>query len=160
VAQLCEDLEEDVEKINSELDRMGYNIGIRLIEEFLARSMLPPCRTFQESADVLAKVGFKMFLGVQAQVAFSPEDEKRFSVILTPEENPLIEFVELPENLLKKRLSFSTVLAGVIRGCLEGILMRVETSVVKCPLLGDKFTEIVVSLKEIMREEYRNTDED
>ena len=39
--------------------------------------------------------------------------------ILTFEENPLTEFVELPEEALEGGLWFSNVLCGVIRGALE-----------------------------------------
>jgi hypothetical protein len=35
---------------------MGYNIGTRLIEEFLARSSLGRCADFREVGEVVAKV--------------------------------------------------------------------------------------------------------
>ena len=34
----------------------GYNIGVRLIEDFLARSNVGRCLDFRETADVIAKV--------------------------------------------------------------------------------------------------------
>ena len=34
----------------------GYNIGTRLIEDFLARSGVPRCNGFLETAEVIAKV--------------------------------------------------------------------------------------------------------
>ena len=34
----------------------GYNIGVRLIEDFLARSNVGRCNDFRETADVIAKV--------------------------------------------------------------------------------------------------------
>lgn len=34
----------------------GYNIGVRLIEDFLARSNIGRCQDFRETADVIAKV--------------------------------------------------------------------------------------------------------
>ena len=34
----------------------GYNIGVRLIEDFLARSNIGRCNDFRETADVIAKV--------------------------------------------------------------------------------------------------------
>jgi hypothetical protein len=34
----------------------GYNIGIRLIDEFLAKSNSAKCTDFRETADVIAKV--------------------------------------------------------------------------------------------------------
>lgn len=48
--------------------RRGYNIGVRLIDEFLAKAQVGQCGSFAETAEVIAKVGFKMFLGVVAEV--------------------------------------------------------------------------------------------
>eukprot|EP00606_Chrysophyceae_sp_TOSAG23-5_P001609 GSChrysophyteH2.ASY1.ANO1.1151.1 assembled CDS len=62
VTQVIQDYEE-VDKINIQLEKMGHSIGVRLIDELLAKSGLgsgPPC-TFRETADVIAKVAFKMF---------------------------------------------------------------------------------------------------
>ncbi|AWP02086.1 Trafficking protein particle complex subunit 3 isoform 3 [Scophthalmus maximus] len=55
VTQLCKDYEND-EEVNKQLDKMGYNIGVRLIEDFLARSSIGRCQDFRETADVIAKV--------------------------------------------------------------------------------------------------------
>ncbi|KAM1041431.1 hypothetical protein ACFX13_031357 [Malus domestica] len=55
VRQLLTDLEE-VEEVNKQLDQMGYNIGIRLIDEFLAKSNVSRCVDFKETAEVIAKV--------------------------------------------------------------------------------------------------------
>ena len=42
---------------------MGYNIGTRLIEDFLARSNIGRCADFRETGEVVAKVrtGFSKF---------------------------------------------------------------------------------------------------
>jgi hypothetical protein len=34
----------------------GYNIGVRLIEDFLARSNTGRCNDFRETADIISKV--------------------------------------------------------------------------------------------------------
>uniref|UniRef100_A0A452HQI8 Trafficking protein particle complex 3 n=1 Tax=Gopherus agassizii TaxID=38772 RepID=A0A452HQI8_9SAUR len=59
VTQLCKDYEND-EDVNKQLDKMGYNIGVRLIEDFLARSNVGRCHDFRETADVIAKVIFQV----------------------------------------------------------------------------------------------------
>lgn len=38
------------------MDKMGYNIGMRLIEDFLAKSGVGRCANFRETADMIAKV--------------------------------------------------------------------------------------------------------
>ena len=55
VAQLVRDYERDGE-INQQLEKMGYNIGVRLIEDFFARSQQGRCYDLKETADVLARV--------------------------------------------------------------------------------------------------------
>lgn len=57
VAQLCKDCEGDYPEVNRQLDKMGYNIGLRLIEDFLARTNTGRCGTFRETAETIAKVG-------------------------------------------------------------------------------------------------------
>ena len=55
VAQLLKDFEDQIE-VNKQLEKMGYNIGIRLIEDFLARSNIRRCKDFRETAEVISKV--------------------------------------------------------------------------------------------------------
>jgi len=55
VVQLIQDYE-DYSEVNKQLDKMGYNIGTRLIEDFLARSNLGRCTDFRETGEVIAKV--------------------------------------------------------------------------------------------------------
>lgn len=80
----------------------------------------------------LLQVGLKMFLGITGQVTDWDSEKKEFSLISfffyyssfslslifnVLEDNPLIEFVELPEQYNK--LWYSNILCGVIRGALE-----------------------------------------
>ena len=56
VAQLCQDYDGDYLEVNKQLDKMGYNIGMRLIEDFLAKSNTGRCANFKETADIISKV--------------------------------------------------------------------------------------------------------
>uniref|UniRef100_A0A8C3P9L6 Trafficking protein particle complex subunit 3 n=1 Tax=Chrysemys picta bellii TaxID=8478 RepID=A0A8C3P9L6_CHRPI len=119
VTQLCKDYEND-EDVNKQLDKMGYNIGVRLIEDFLARSNVGRCHDFRETADVIAKVAFKMYLGITPSITnWSPAGDE-FSLIL--ENNPLVDFVELPDN--HSSLIYSNLLCGVLRGALEMVRLH------------------------------------
>lgn len=62
VAQLCHDYDGDYPEVNKQLDKMGYNIGLRLIEDFLARSNVGRCANFRETADMVAKVGLYTYV--------------------------------------------------------------------------------------------------
>jgi hypothetical protein len=55
------------------------------------------CADLRETAEVIAKVGFKMFLGVAANVGGWAQEDSEFSLYL--DDNPLVDFVELPEHL-------------------------------------------------------------
>ena len=54
VVQLIQDYE-DYAEVNKQLEKMGYNIGTRLIEDFLARSNMGRCTDFREVGEVVAK---------------------------------------------------------------------------------------------------------
>jgi len=137
VAQLLKDYEQD-EDVNKQLDKMGYNIGVRLIEDFLARSGVGRCNDFRETADIIAKIGFKMFLGITPVVSnWSPAGDE-FSLLI--ENNPLIDFVELPEG--HNQLSYSSILCGALRGALEMVQLDVAVWFVQDQLKGDGITEI------------------
>ena len=61
---------------------------------------------------MIAKIGFKMFLGVSAEVGGWSETPKAFTLILP--ENPFIEFVELPPSM--SELRYCNMLVGIIKG--------------------------------------------
>jgi len=56
VAQLCNDYDSNYVEVNRQLDRMGYNIGMRLIEDFFAKSGTQKCASFRETAETISKV--------------------------------------------------------------------------------------------------------
>jgi hypothetical protein len=61
----------------------GYNIGIRLIDEFLAKSKVGRCTSFKETAEVVAKQGLQLFLNIQANVTKWNDDGTRCSLVRT-----------------------------------------------------------------------------
>ncbi|XP_022089882.1 trafficking protein particle complex subunit 3-like isoform X2 [Acanthaster planci] len=139
VSQLVKDYESD-EEVNKQLDKMGYNIGIRLVEDFLARSGERRCNDFRETADIIAKSGFKMFLGITPTVTNWSAAGDEFSLVF--DNNPLTDFVELPEE--HSQLNYSNILCGVIRGALETVQMDVNVRFVQDVLKGDNQTEVKV----------------
>lgn len=57
VAQLCKDFDSDYVEVNKQLDKMGYSIGLRLIEDYLAKSnTMKRCANFRETAEMISKV--------------------------------------------------------------------------------------------------------
>ncbi|XP_039211473.1 trafficking protein particle complex subunit 3-like protein isoform X1 [Crotalus tigris] len=141
VAQLCKDYEKD-EDVNKYLDSMGYNIGIRLVEDFLARSAVKKCRSYSETTDIIAQVAFKMYLGVTPTVTCNNAMGNEFSLILA--KNPLVDFVEeLPAS--RSSLCYCSLLSGTIRGALEMIHLAAEVIFLQDTLKGDDVTEIRIT---------------
>jgi len=127
-----------------------------LIDEYLAKTKTTKCSDFRETADRIAKVGFKMFLNVTASVTGWNAEGTECSLVLV--ENPLVEFVELPEQLAN--LNYSNILCGVIRGALEMVNMDVKCEFVKDVLRGDDTTEIKLRLVAAQAEQYPFKDDD
>ncbi|KAK6169988.1 trafficking protein particle complex subunit 3 [Patella vulgata] len=137
VSQLMKDYEND-EEVNKQLEKMGYNIGVRLIEDFLARANIGRCNDFRETADIISKVAFKMYLGITPVISnWSPSGDE-FSLLI--ENNPLIDFVELPDG--HNALNYSNLLTGVLKGALEMVQMDVDVRFVQDQLKGDNLTEL------------------
>jgi len=124
-------------------------MGTRMIEDFLSRNpQVGRCSDLRETADILSKQAFKMFLGVQPTIGnWSPKFDE-FSLIM--ETNPLTEFVELPEDGRLDTLCYSQVICGAIRGALEMIQLKVECWIKQDQLKGDGQTEIRVKFVEIL----------
>ncbi|KAJ5080740.1 trafficking protein particle complex subunit [Anaeramoeba ignava] len=135
---------EDVEEVNNQLDKMGYSMGIRMVDEFLAFTGLNKCSDFRDTADAIANKAFPLFLGFPAGIQNFDEKKKEFSLVL--DQNPLIEFVELPPKY--KGLFYCNILCGIIRGSLEMLQIDVEAKYKKCVLRGDERSEIFISLKQ------------
>ncbi|KAI9298190.1 TRAPP I complex, partial [Neoconidiobolus thromboides FSU 785] len=155
VVQLMKDYE-DVEEVNKQLDKMGYNIGIRLIEDLLAISGINTCGDLKETAEVIAKVGFKSFLNVVPTIAQWSADNKEFSLIFS--QNPLGDYVELPPNL-HKDLWYSNILCGVIRGALEMVHLQVEANFIADNLRGHDHTEIRIKFIKFLQEQVPNAED-
>ena len=144
VTEVIRDSEDNIEAINESLEKIGYSIGIRCVDEFLARSNAPYCKSLSDTAEVLSKTAFKMFLGITTDV--TQHSATSFSLLFT--ENPLSLFVELPEQY--KNLEYSILYCGVIRGALEMLNYKVECTFIKSLLKGDDIHEIKVDLKQVM----------
>lgn len=87
VSQIIRDYE-DPREVNAQLEAMGYNIGLRLVDEFCAKSRSGArCKSFRETMDTVAKEAFRMFLGVAAVVGDFSADSSACTLRIP--DNPL-----------------------------------------------------------------------
>jgi hypothetical protein len=63
---------DNIKGVNASLETIGYRMGTRLIEEFLAKTNLTRCSDFKETAEIISKVGndnhsyiYLSFLGIR-----------------------------------------------------------------------------------------------
>jgi len=136
VAQMLKDYD-TVDDVSKQLERVGYNMGVRLVEDFLSKTGSARCHDFKDTSDKIQN-GFRMYLGTAPNITnWSPAGDE-FSFIF--DANPLTEFVELPDDV--KGLKFCNVICGVLRGALEMVHMDVQSWIVQDQLKGDSCTEI------------------
>jgi trafficking protein particle complex subunit 3 len=160
VAELLRDIEDPV-AIHLELDRMGHSIGVRCIEEVLAKmssmpasSSLYNAKSFPETSD-LVQTALRMFLGISTESKISSETSYTISFA----DNPLAVFVELPSALGNAKdtpkeptLEYSQLLVGMIRGMLEMLQYDVNCRFTSTVLAGGATNEILLELKQILQE--------
>ncbi|CUG30492.1 transport protein particle (TRAPP) component, putative [Bodo saltans] len=174
VRQMFIDHNERADIVNTQLDQMGERIGVRLIEEYAARSGAPPCRSPAQAADSVAKIGLKMFnpqrpsQWLQPPRSSGPVSSSTGAAIgdaangsnggavysISFDENPLNVFVELPD-ALRQTLWYSNVLCGVIRGGLQQVGFVTLVWYVRDVLRGDDVNEIRIQFQGKERETFK-----
>ncbi len=102
VAQLWRD-SEDGAAVNGQLDRIGYGIGVRLVDDFLARmaaaaAALPGaqivgprerCTDFRETALMITSGAFRIFLNIIPTISAWSSDGREFVLSIPLEGSPL-----------------------------------------------------------------------
>jgi hypothetical protein len=162
MVRLIKDYEKP-EEINDQLEKMGYNIGIRLIDDFLAKSCIDPPKTFEEAISIITNNALKFYLNVGAKYELVKTDgnmidnNQQYEYRIFFSENPLNDYVELPDKF--KGLWYSNMICGVIRGALEAINIKVECKYYKDTLKGNDLNEIRVKLIEIIEEKLQEEEQ-
>lgn len=129
VAQIVRDSKGNAQLANGQLERLGKNIGKRLIEEYLCKSAIA-CdseRNFGKTLSHLAKA-FKVFCGIEASVVPQTQTNEHCIEI---DQNPFEDWVDMPQEdfpgcASNGPLNYSQMICGMIVGALEMIQMNVE----------------------------------
>ena len=79
VAQIVRDYS-SVEEVNKQLEKMGYNVGVRIIEDFLARTKEEKCADFRQTSEKV-QAGFKLYLNVSPTVTSWSAASDEFSLV-------------------------------------------------------------------------------
>lgn len=168
LTELFKDSTLTISQLHTHLHRMGHNIGLRCMDEVLAKCMVhkldvPQCRTVIDTAECIAKIGFKFYLNITCEV--SNMSDTGFSLIF--HDNPLSTYVELPRTEEGSSrdfsaLQYSRIYCGVIDGSMESVGWRVRSEFVRDVLWGDEENEVrvdVVGREDVeIGEEYQDSD--
>lgn len=137
--------------VNEEVDKIGYNIGCRIIDDFLARlpTIMAPgiggggnlalgrCSDFREVMECISKVAFKQFMNFTPNITTWSIDGKECILQFPLAEDGLgSDLVVLPEEVQKAGIHYGGIYGGVIRGALEMIHILVECTIINDPLLN------------------------
>ena len=162
MVRLIKDYEKP-EEINDQLEKMGFNIGIRLIDDFLAKSCIDPPKTFDEAISIITNKALKFYLDIGAKCELIKTDNnmidtnQQYEYRIYFSENPLNDYVELPDKF--KGLWYSNMICGVIRGALEAINIKVECKYNQDTLKGSDKNEIRIKLIEIIEEKLQEEEQ-
>ncbi|KRZ62221.1 T-complex protein 1 subunit alpha [Trichinella nativa] len=138
VLQLLDDFDRD-EEVNMHLDKIGYNIGLRIIDDFFSKNPnVGKCGDLKEVSEMVAR-GLKIYLGITATVSNWSPGMDEFSLLF--EANPLAEFVELPSED-HKNLQYSQAICGALRGALEMVHLEVSATFLQDQLRSGNTNEI------------------
>ncbi|KAG9391098.1 Transport protein particle (TRAPP) component [Carpediemonas membranifera] len=151
VTTLVEDLD-NVDEVNAQLDKMGHNIGERLVDELLAKTGLNPQPDMRYVMEIVTRVGFRIYLGITPTLSNWNADST--TVTLSFRDSALSDWVELPHTL--DDLSYFQLVCGVIRGALEMLGMKVKCTITADKLKGAQTTDILVELQEVMQAKFYN----
>jgi hypothetical protein len=129
-----------------------------MIDDFFAKNAnVGKCGDLRAVADVLARQGFKSYLGIIPTVSGWSASGDEFSLVF--DANPLAEFVELPPDRCMRaasyahcalgmcrhsRLRYSQILCGAIRGAMEATHIEVQAWFIQDQLSGAATNEIRV----------------
>ena len=150
MTQLISDCE-DLEMVNASLDKMGYSIGIRLIDEFCAKNPLTVCTSFSASMEIITQVAFKMFFGNVIEIVHW--NDKMNECTLNVNDIPMSMFVELPKQF-QKTLWYSNLICGVLRGALEMVMMKIKVEFISDSLRdNDEMSLLKVEFKGMISDE-------
>ncbi|XP_026313543.1 trafficking protein particle complex subunit 3 [Hyposmocoma kahamanoa] len=127
VSQMLKEIDSS-EDVNKQLERIGYNMGVRLVEDFLARTTSGRCLEMRETADKIQQA-FRLYLNMQPTVTSWSSSGDEFSLVW--DQCPLSEWVEMPSNGLK----YCAIIPGAIRGALQMVQLDVQCWFVQPPLL-------------------------
>jgi hypothetical protein len=147
VSELLRDLEKP-SIVQEELERMGVSMGLRAMEEFLAKNTVAPThRVFGEATVEAIVVALKMFLGMNSEARWK-EQGKSFTIQFV--DNPFTIFVEPPEEYMD--LEYNQLLCGMCKGMLDVLQLDCSAAISKSILKDDETYELTIELNHVLQE--------
>lgn len=145
-------------KTNAMLEEVGYNIGVRLVDFYLAEAR-PSFSNERERVGGIIKGTLKSFIGTNVEIVDWNAEGFQLSVLVPS--NCLSANIDLPDALRSSSgpLCYMNVLAGIIRGAMDMTRVKCRCSFVKDSLIGDEVNLIRVEILEVIENEFRPDDD-
>lgn len=187
ISSVCNDMCNNINDINNELYSIGENIGVRIIDEFIAKTQSTvgyQCDSFRDVIVVLCKLAFKYYLGINCDIIqYTVHTLANQSNVTNPTNNhnidantnttlhstatviiqffqcPLFTFVDLPDDMIELR--YGNIICGIITAALQQLNISVQCNATKHEFITQHngVNEITIDLIEIIKENYVANDE-
>lgn len=115
VREIIDNNYNNLNEANKELFNLGFNIGIKLSDEFISTFMIDNCKDISDIGYKLGVESFKHYLNIESKIKII--DKKEF--IINFNNNPFEKNLELSEE--HDSLVYSNIICGIISGALDNI---------------------------------------
>ena len=124
IVRLIKDYEKP-EEINEQLEKMGYNIGIRIIDDYLAKSCISPPQTFKQAIEIIQTKAMPFYLKIKVDTIVYSSKEYGLTFV------EILLMILLSFRISTKTYGTRILSAESSEGCLSRLTLGLSASIIK-----------------------------
>ena len=124
IVRLIKDYEKP-EEINEQLEKMGYNIGIRIIDDYLAKSCISLPQTFKQAIEIIQTKAMPFYLNIKVDTIVYSSKEYGLTFV------EILLMILLSFRISTKNYSTRILSAESSEGCLSRLTLGLSASIIK-----------------------------